>query len=517
MTALPLADRTRRGIAQLRQLGGDLAEAFSAVWRRSLQMRVVISTLALSTTVVVVLGLILQTQIALRRAAGQGGRHAGPRRGRPGAAGARPVRRRPGPRGRPGRAQQRAGPADQQHRGRRGPGLTGGRRVPRGAHHGPQRRRQPGGRRGPVEDVPPDLREKVAEGTLSRKYVTLDRAGRRGAHAAGRAAGPDRERRPGVLPAVPADRRAAHAGPGAEHADRRRADPAAAAGRHRQPGHPAGGAPGPAGRRDRGAVRRRAPRRADAGGRRGRVGPARRVVQRDGPEHPGADPPAGGVRRAAAAVHLRRQPRAAHPADHRADGRRRAARLPRAELLPALRRSSELLVAELDRFEALLADLLEISRLDAGVADLGAERVDVRGVVARAVEAVRGIADETGTELRAGLPEPAVYAEVDPRRVERIVRNLVANAIDHGEGRPVRIELALRRATRSRCWSATTASACARGRPSWCSTGSGGPRSRGPGAAAAAAWACRSRSRTPACTAAGCRPGASSGRGRRSG
>jgi two-component system sensor histidine kinase MtrB len=34
-----------------------------------------------------------------------------------------------------------------------------------------------------------------------------------------------------------------------------------------------------------------------------------------------------------------------------------------------------------------------------------------------------------------------VYAEIDPRRVERIVRNLVANAIDHGEGKPVRITL----------------------------------------------------------------------------
>ncbi len=34
-----------------------------------------------------------------------------------------------------------------------------------------------------------------------------------------------------------------------------------------------------------------------------------------------------------------------------------------------------------------------------------------------------------------------VYAEVDPRRVERIVRNLVANAIDHGEGKPVRVVL----------------------------------------------------------------------------
>ena len=112
----------------------------------------------------------------------------------------------------------------------------------------------------------------------------------------------------------------------------------------------------------------------------------------------------------------------------------------RGKLLPALRRSSELLVTELDRFEALLADLLEISRLDAGVAELGAERVDMHGVVARAVEAVRGLADESGTPLELELPT-GVYADIDPRRAERIVRNLVANALDHGEGRPVRIVL----------------------------------------------------------------------------
>ncbi|HSU12009.1 MAG TPA: MtrAB system histidine kinase MtrB, partial [Pseudonocardia sp.] len=111
------------------------------------------------------------------------------------------------------------------------------------------------------------------------------------------------------------------------------------------------------------------------------------------------------------------------------------------QLLPALRRSSELLVTELDRFEALLADLLEISRLDAGVADLTADRVDMHGVVNRAVEAVRGFAEESGTPLRLQLPV-GVYAEVDPRRVERILRNLVANAVDHGEGRPVDITLA---------------------------------------------------------------------------
>lgn len=108
-------------------------------------------------------------------------------------------------------------------------------------------------------------------------------------------------------------------------------------------------------------------------------------------------------------------------------------------LLPALRRSSELLVTELDRFEALLADLLEISRLDAGVAELGAEQVDLGAVVTRAVEAVRGIADQSGTPIEVDVPPGGAVAELDPRRVERIVRNLVSNAIDHGEGRPIEV------------------------------------------------------------------------------
>ncbi|GCE37639.1 Sensor histidine kinase MtrB [Rhodococcus wratislaviensis] len=107
------------------------------------------------------------------------------------------------------------------------------------------------------------------------------------------------------------------------------------------------------------------------------------------------------------------------------------------DLDPVLRRSSELLVAELDRFEGLLADLLEISRHDAGVAELAAEQLDVRMCARAAISTVRHLARESGTELIVDLPDQAVMAEVDPRRVERILRNLLANAIDHGEGKPV--------------------------------------------------------------------------------
>ncbi|MEV0946043.1 MtrAB system histidine kinase MtrB [Rhodococcus sp. NPDC049939] len=111
------------------------------------------------------------------------------------------------------------------------------------------------------------------------------------------------------------------------------------------------------------------------------------------------------------------------------------------DLDPVLRRSSELLVTELDRFENLLADLLEISRHDAGVAELAAEQLDVRMCVRAAISTVRHLARESGTELIVDLPDEVVSAEVDPRRVERILRNLLANAIDHGEGKPVLLRL----------------------------------------------------------------------------
>ncbi|WP_210718552.1 MtrAB system histidine kinase MtrB [Amycolatopsis acididurans] len=113
------------------------------------------------------------------------------------------------------------------------------------------------------------------------------------------------------------------------------------------------------------------------------------------------------------------------------------------EQFPAgLARSTELLVDELDRFEALLGDLLEISRLDAGVEELAAEVIDVAPIARRAVEQVRVIAGNAGTPIELDLPEDETPAEIDARRVERILRNLLANAVDHSEGRPVRLTLA---------------------------------------------------------------------------
>ncbi|MFL6125347.1 MtrAB system histidine kinase MtrB [Actinophytocola sp.] len=114
----------------------------------------------------------------------------------------------------------------------------------------------------------------------------------------------------------------------------------------------------------------------------------------------------------------------------------------REQFPPGLARSSELLVDELDRFESLLGDLLEISRLDAGVEELTAEYSDVRPIAMRAAQTVSTIARNAGTEIILDLPDEETAAEVDSRRIERILRNLLANAVDHGDGHPVRLRMA---------------------------------------------------------------------------
>jgi two-component system sensor histidine kinase MtrB len=108
---------------------------------------------------------------------------------------------------------------------------------------------------------------------------------------------------------------------------------------------------------------------------------------------------------------------------------------------PELARSVELLTNELDRFENLLGDLLEISRFDAGAARLEAESVDLVGVVDRAVRASETLATRHGIELKVDLGAQPAVAEVDARRIERVLRNLIGNALDHAEGNPVEVRL----------------------------------------------------------------------------
>ncbi len=108
------------------------------------------------------------------------------------------------------------------------------------------------------------------------------------------------------------------------------------------------------------------------------------------------------------------------------------------ELPPRSRQAVELLDAEVRRLQQLVEDLLELGRADAGVSDLQFERVGIRELVVNTLEAnhVAGVPVVVG---RNGAPDRSngdaeLFANVDKRRLERVVTNLVANAESHGEG-----------------------------------------------------------------------------------
>ncbi|GAB3685147.1 MtrAB system histidine kinase MtrB [Angustibacter aerolatus] len=111
----------------------------------------------------------------------------------------------------------------------------------------------------------------------------------------------------------------------------------------------------------------------------------------------------------------------------------------RAGFDPSVARSAELLRSQLDRFESLLTELLEISRIDAGGEVLDLEPVDLRDVAARVVDAAVPLAGESGSRFELRTTGGSCVAEMDVRRVERILRNLVVNALEHGNGLPIEI------------------------------------------------------------------------------
>jgi two-component system, OmpR family, sensor histidine kinase MtrB len=114
----------------------------------------------------------------------------------------------------------------------------------------------------------------------------------------------------------------------------------------------------------------------------------------------------------------------------------------RATFDPATARAAELLQGELDRFEGLLSDLLEISRFDAGAAALTLTDVDLGALARRVCDASAGLAERRGSTVTVDVPRSACLVEADVRRIERIVRNLVVNAIEYGEGHPVEVRVA---------------------------------------------------------------------------
>ena len=104
---------------------------------------------------------------------------------------------------------------------------------------------------------------------------------------------------------------------------------------------------------------------------------------------------------------------------------------------PAMARTTELLHTQTQRFEILLADLLEISRYDAGSVQLEIEPSSLVHLAEDSIDGVATLAEQKGSEIRLVAPGGYSPVEMDPRRIRRVVRNLLGNAIEHGEGRPI--------------------------------------------------------------------------------
>jgi len=105
-------------------------------------------------------------------------------------------------------------------------------------------------------------------------------------------------------------------------------------------------------------------------------------------------------------------------------------------------RSAEVLQSQLERFESLLTDLLEMSKYDANVEVLDPEPVDICNLARHAADVAQQLAERRGAKIEFRLPAEPCVAEVDRRRVERILRNLLVNAVEHGEGKDAVVTVA---------------------------------------------------------------------------
>jgi len=95
------------------------------------------------------------------------------------------------------------------------------------------------------------------------------------------------------------------------------------------------------------------------------------------------------------------------------------------------RRPVELLISDVSRLKVLVSELMEISRLDSGSEPVQHELTDIRSVVLALVSA-------RGWQERVAVDGEPLSLRTDPRRIERILANLVENAVEHS-GRDVRV------------------------------------------------------------------------------
>ncbi|WP_401000251.1 sensor histidine kinase [Agromyces sp. GXQ0307] len=90
------------------------------------------------------------------------------------------------------------------------------------------------------------------------------------------------------------------------------------------------------------------------------------------------------------------------------------------------------IASQVDRLDALVADLFAVSQIDAGTLRLRTERLSLADVASDAVAELRGLADGAGVRLDLAVaPETSTVVEGDALQLGRAVANLLANALQH--------------------------------------------------------------------------------------
>lgn len=103
------------------------------------------------------------------------------------------------------------------------------------------------------------------------------------------------------------------------------------------------------------------------------------------------------------------------------------------EIPEGLRWPLERLIEQIRRVRRLLEELMEISRLDAGGEDLHFDEIEV-------LSFVRALLEQHGWDERLDLTGQATFFRTDRRRLERVLANIIQNAIEHGRA-PLRINV----------------------------------------------------------------------------
>jgi two-component system, OmpR family, sensor histidine kinase MtrB len=109
--------------------------------------------------------------------------------------------------------------------------------------------------------------------------------------------------------------------------------------------------------------------------------------------------------------------------------------------ITTIRMAADVLHGSREELPPALARSSELSRHDAGAVALDTDTIDLRSLVSGVVDAASPLAERRSCTVSVDVPDQPVVVEVDPRRVERVLRNLLANAVEHGEGSPVEVAL----------------------------------------------------------------------------